>query len=162
MVVPCASPQILLKPRTSGWFNCRHRALRVLLDTVGFNQCRFYHALGSVYHSVLAWSHPEVVDSGQPTYESRRYRVSPVLIEVCRHPLPSQPAHTPYQVDGTVHESGTACALGQEYTRKICPRLQELDRPYLLEHASPPAHPLLPCADYLHQMTDASFLDSRT
>jgi len=55
--------------------------------------------------------------------------VSPVLLEFSRHPLPSQPAHTPYEVDGTVHESGTACALGQKYTMKIGPRLDELDRP---------------------------------
>jgi len=51
---------------------------------------------------------------------------------------------------------------GTKYTRKIGARLHELDRPEFLEHAPPPAHPLLPYAEYLHKTTDASFLDSRT
>jgi len=70
VVVPCASAQVSLKLRTSDSFNCRHRALRVLLDTVRFNQCRLYHALGvttrSAHLTQLGGRASQTVSPGSP------------------------------------------------------------------------------------------------
>jgi len=96
VVVPCASAQVSLKPRTSDSFNCRHRALRVLLDTVRFNQCRLYHALGvttrSAHLTQLGGRASQTVSPGCPVREYPPRKNTPKSTHARRRPGEGAPS----------------------------------------------------------------------
>jgi len=96
VVVPCASVQVSLKRRTSDSFNCRHRDLRVLLDTVRFNQYRLYHALDvttrSAHLTQLGGRASQTVSPGSPVREYPPRKNTPKSTHARRRPGEGAPS----------------------------------------------------------------------